>query len=206
MNYLEKIVQIGLSMPTSIDGGIDNWINHLQKRYMDGVGSVNGGSLFGHDAVILFAELKKLKGFFESGGILNNPRRIERFVNKWLVLEIMGYISYTEDKEDVVFYIFCILLKEYFPDTYDVVKTERDSGYLDTLITWSKDHSKTPKQIERDILEVNTKILNKELADQYIHNDDFYRFLNNFSAPRPSQVAVFAKKILEIKEKLDLVD
>ncbi|RKY33650.1 MAG: hypothetical protein DRP78_07290, partial [Candidatus Omnitrophota bacterium] len=121
VHYLEKIVQIGLSMPKLGDGHKTEWRQFFQKRYMKAINSEHA-SLFGHDSISVFKELEKIKGIYTEDGLLNNARRIERFINKWLVLCAMKRIGHTEDVGNVCLYVFGILLKEYFPVAYNEIK------------------------------------------------------------------------------------
>jgi len=199
-HYLEKIIQVGLSMPKIEQP--DKWMEHFQKRLRL---SVQGKtSLFGFDSKLILDEMVKLSGFLCNGGILDNPRRVEKLVNKYLVLLAMDKINYQEKQEDVSYYIFCILLKEYFSGAYNALKTEQDIGYLDHLIMATRQY-KTPEQERLESQKPGANVLNKKLLEEY-GNLDFYYFLKSFTISLPSEGSVFAKKILEIKEKLDLVD
>ena len=133
---------------------------------------------------------------------MDNPRRIERFVNKYLVLHAMGKISHTEKKEGIICFIFSLLLKDYFPIVYEALKKDKDEKYLVSLISWSRNPSKTQEAVKTEAQAPGHNILNDELFQQYIQNNDFYKFLKTFSAPLPGDTL----GILNIKKVLDLVD
>lgn len=196
-HYLEKIVHIGLSMPRIDSPG--RWVSHLQRKLND-----EKVFLFGFDMKFVLQELEKIPRLLCKGGVLDNPRRIERLINKYIVLKQMGKITNEEKKENISAYIFSIFLKEYFPKAYDSIQIHRDEKYLLTLITWSRDFHSTPEQQKHKAFEKepNFKILNQGLFEEYIGNPDFYRFLKDFTLPLPGD----SIGLLEIKKRLDLID
>lgn len=195
-HYLEKIVQVGLSMPR-IDTP-ERWIDHFQKTIKQ-----EESSLFGVDIPLVLEELKKIPELLCNGGVLDNPRRVERFIHKYFVLKKMGKINGEEKKENISVYIFSVILKEYFSRAYHAIQTQRDEKYLVTLITWSREAQSTPELMVKEVARPQFKIQNQDLYEEYTKNPSFYRFLKGFRIPLPEEGSL---GIFDIKKKLDLVD
>ena len=198
-HYLEKIVQVGLAMP-QIES-LEAWLGHFQHRIsLDRHGN---SSLFGFDKKLVLHELNKISGVLCKGGLLGNPRRIERFVNNYFLLLAMGGVSHAEKVENISSFIFAFLLKERFPDVYLAIKDERDERFLlGTLFGWARDPGNVPERVLKDSQREGAyKIPNIDLFRAYTGDKGFHKFLQMFTLPLPGD----SIGLLEIKKKLDLI-
>lgn len=137
VHYLEKIVQVAFCMPKLTEKGELKWFEHFIIRYCQAKMSKDT-CIFGHTNDLVLTELDKLKELFSPGGLLNNPRRIQRFVNKCLVLEAMDIVKSSSSPSVLPMYFFCILLKEHFPKVFYGLEAEKDYSYLLQLISRSQ--------------------------------------------------------------------
>ncbi|MDD2751900.1 MAG: P-loop NTPase fold protein [Candidatus Omnitrophica bacterium] len=183
-HYLEKIVQIALKMPLpqkreNHDSSCGRY--HLLKRFEWGK-NYNSVSKPGDPRAILFEKLASIDNVF-GGHLLGNPRRVERVVNKLIMLEVMGLFQVEKNPEDAPVLIFLLLLHEYFPKVYNALREDKDFSYLHAALQWSVDKVSNPfrKKKDRERFEPNTYIPNEVILDTYCDDDGFFNFLRGFS-------------------------
>jgi nucleoside-triphosphatase THEP1 len=201
VDYLEKIVQIPLKMPISADGRY-----HFMKRFewakkYDGEKAL---SQKGDSRDQIFQKLATINDLF-SGDLLGNPRRMERIVNKFIVLEASCLFFPEKSPDDISIFLFLMLLGEYFPRVYRALKEERDIRFLVEMIGWSKAPDGTPQSISRKFDRDGVNVLNKYLLNEYISDDKLYGFLRSTSIAVPFDDQTVIPKILSIKKTSDLV-
>ena len=182
-HYLEKIVQVPLKMPfpqqnSKGDGSAGRY--HFMKRYEWGrmykTDSASGDS---RDKV--FKELASVDSIF-NGDILGNPRRIERIVNKLMLLESSKFFEAEKNPADISGLIFLLLLAEYFPNVYEALKEETDINYLFSVLAWTQEKSGLPinKRKERDQTDSRITVPNEVVFNTYCDNSKFFLFMRGF--------------------------
>ncbi|OGF45171.1 MAG: hypothetical protein A2231_10125 [Candidatus Firestonebacteria bacterium RIFOXYA2_FULL_40_8] len=205
-HYLEKIVQVSLSMPGAVkrpDQDASWTMYHLMKRYMTGQGyQVESRS---GDPMDQIHELLKKMSYIFSSDYLANPRRIERIVNKIIVLEKMQLVSLEKSIKDVPVLVFLLLLKEHFPEVYDNISFEESYYDLYRSLRKAKLHfnaNKIDKERDKALEDENT-IFNIVLSRYYYENDKYYEFLCLFMGlfEDPN----FIIKLMQYKKHLELV-
>ncbi|MCK5450457.1 MAG: hypothetical protein KAI70_01680 [Candidatus Omnitrophica bacterium] len=179
-NYLEKIIQIGLNMPTPAidDSGKSKGIYHFMKRYEKAKG-YDKSSEAGDSRDRIHKQLSKTLNMLFSQGFLNNPRRIERYVNRFIVLEKMNILNIEEKPDNVAFVIMMLVFKEQFPDAYNSVVSEKDIKTLNALINFSVTTDNTPSKFKGQP-QHGLRIYNELLFELYKNDHSFYAFLGLF--------------------------
>jgi hypothetical protein len=204
MHYLEKIVHIGLKMPLprkrenhNSSYGTYNFL----KRYEWGK-KYEAVSKSGDSRDKLFEKLVGIDSVF-GGGLLGNPRRAERIVNKLMMLEAMGLFQAEKTPDDVSMLIFLLLLYEYFPKIFDSLKDDTDFKYLLAILQMCKQKETTPfkKRKERERLEPNTHIPNESIFNAYCDDEKFFQFIKGFADL--VNINDLPKRLIQIKNNLN---
>lgn len=205
--YLEKIVQVGLSMPKTLGIKTNSWLDFFYKRYAVATHSKTN-FLFGLPFQKVNSELVKIQSLFSEHGLLNNARRIERLVNKWLVLEELQKVSIDDAINKINLYLFGILLKEHFYSIYSSIQTEKDINQLFSVLrnsTRSADNPLNKKATFQREAQNGGGVLNPNIMNSYMTDYDFYEYLRIFGALW-SNLQGFTKDFQELMLVLDLVD
>jgi len=200
-DYLEKIVQIPLKMPAPTEGRY-----HFMKRFewaknCDGEKNLSRG---GDPRDQIFQQLAAIDDVF-GGDLLGNPRRVERIINKMIVLETSCLFFAEETPGDILILLFLMLLGEYFPKVYRALRDAKDVRFLINMVNWSKAPDGAPQAISRSFNRDGAKIQNKDLLDEYTSNGKFYGFLRSFSITVSSDDQEFGARLLFMKKIVDLV-
>lgn len=205
-HYLEKIVQLPLQMPvpTMTKNSNSSSIYHFMKRYEWARGHQKNSSQGDKRDKIYKLLTENVSGLFKLP-FLNNPRRIERMVHRFVALELMGNFSIEENFENVHIALFLLILKEHFPVVYNSFKTEDD--FLDLLnkISWSSMEQEKPHIVKQkyDKQHSSVSIPNMILFRYYIENNDFYDFLKASIKLKEPKSPV--KKMFKIYTDLQLI-
>jgi len=209
-HYLEKIVQIALNMPIPQKRQNVNSsyaLYFFMKRYEKAKGldpkkdkSTKGDS---RDAVYKSLE-NTAKEVFDSGYLIN-PRRIERIVNKFVILKMMTSFDMENQPQKVPFVLFLILLGEFHSTVYKSLKDEVHYKNLQEIIQISQEESTSPEHFRQnrknDYKNFNFK--NYIIVDEYCDNQDFYELLKGFKSL--GNFPDFANNIQRINDLLPLV-
>ncbi len=205
-HYLEKIVQINLNMPlpNKREQHKSSWgLYHLMKRYewakMHDTNSKEGDS---RDQA--FKQLISIDEVFQEG-LLSNPRRVERFINKLMVLESAGVFQVEENPQDLPTVIFLLLLGEYVPDVYNALRNEEDVRYLGSLLTMSVQEGTTPSKMRKQRNEPNSGLVvkNESMFNAYCEDRRFFDLLRTFTTL--ANTNEWNKRLKQLKDHLRLV-
>lgn len=178
--YLEKIVQIPLKMPSS-EREDEGTLCYFLKRYKKAKGiETNSKSRDGRDQI--YTALKEAVQEVFVSGYLVNPRRAEHVVNKFITLEKLATFRIEHTPQDVPLALFLILLAEFHQTVYDTLRTKMDYEYLQTIIQVAQQKETTPIKFrkDRDNGYQNYKVSNFKIADEYCDNEGFYELLKGF--------------------------
>lgn len=186
-HYLEKIVQIGLNMPSSIKSSDQslNWTYHFMKRYEIAKGYIQPSQK--DDPRDKMHKVFEKMSYVFSSEYLSNPRRIERVVNKIIVLEKMGSVSAEKMINDIPILIFLILLKEHFYEVYNNLFYDEDYNDLYKSLRKAKTHFNQNKTLRKNDENRNDNIVDKNINNpilsKYYHNiedNSYFKFLCHF--------------------------
>ncbi len=185
IQYLEKIVQFGLSMPKPYlrqKEGVLSWgAYHFMRRYDEAKGHEQElKSLDGRDK--FHTELTSTVSQLFTQGILSNPRRAERMIFKLVLLEKMEGITLEENRENSAWYLLIWVLKEYFFEVFESLKTVNDYGDLWIFIESSESVEHTPEILKKnmDMTKRRIKFKNQIIYQYYVSNSLFYELLQIF--------------------------
>ncbi len=202
-HYLEKIIQISLKMPLPSDGR-----THFMKRYQIGKDSgTSPKSEFGDVRREIFDKLADVDALF-GGDLLGNPRRVERIINKLMILDKMCLFRAEENNppDAVIFVVFLLLLGEYFEKVYASLKTDSDYETLLEYIVKSYDPNTTPSKMSKDREKQSPSydIKNWAISDAYCNEDKkFYNFLKQFKNLGPDNN--FPRRLKQIAKSLNYI-
>ena len=177
-HYLEKIVQIALKMPfaqqnSKGDGSAGRY--HFMKRYEWGR-MYEKDSSAGDARDKIYKELANVDAIF-NGDLLGNPRRIERIVNKLMLLGALGFFDAEKSSDDISALIFLLLLAEYFPKVYGFLEQDEDFKHLLEYLQASDQKSTEPWRIKKE----RESRPHTVVVDEYCDNSRFYPFLKLFT-------------------------
>ncbi|MBF0387994.1 MAG: hypothetical protein HQL20_09110 [Candidatus Omnitrophica bacterium] len=205
-HYLEKIVQVPLKMPLpqqNSKGSGSAGRYHFMKRYEWGKLYKNDSSA-GDTRDAVYKELAGVDSIFE-GDLLGNPRRIERIVNKLILLETACLFDAEKNPADVSVLVFLLLLAEYFPTVYASLKDETDFNFL-------RDHLQMTNQIQtspfnqrktRDAMQPQATIRNEIIFNAYCDDKKFFPFLKGFV--KLAEVAELQNRLRQVKNYLNYI-
>ena len=144
-----------------------------------------------------------VKKLFEKG-LLNNPRRVERIINKLVLLEQMK--SMTLDNTNISLVLLMLILKEHFPDIFNLLDEEPDYHDLCYYIDMSKGRGNSPHKLKS---RENRAMRNNAMDQIYINNYAFYETLQFFYGTKghifPGNEQKFVNQMMGIKENLDIL-
>jgi len=204
-DYLEKIVQIPLKMPTPQNSSTEEDAGryHFMKRYEFGK-KYEKLSSTGDVRDQIFKELANVNDIF-NGDLFGNPRRIERVVNKLILLESSRIFDAEKKPADVSILIFSILLAEYFPVVYESLRDNFDFKYLRDQINASVQGSTSPyhRRQEREHRSLNSSVPNEIIFDAYCDNEKFFLFLKGFS--QLAKIGDLEDRLKEAKNYLNYI-
>jgi Cdc6-like AAA superfamily ATPase len=205
-HYLEKIVQVPLKMPSSQqnskgEGSAGRY--HFMKRY-DWGKMYEKVSSAGDSRDKVYKELASIDNIF-GGDLLGNPRRIERIINKLMLLEATRLFDAEKNPTDVSTLIFLFLLAEYFPPIYDSLNNDSDFDYLKGYLQKSIQVHTSPfnKRKEREKMEPNSTIPNEVIFNAYCDDRKFFSFLKSFA--KLSEVNDLPNRLKQIKSYLNYI-
>lgn len=184
VRYLEKIIQTGLKMPLPQRGGQQDpgqALYSFMKRYERGK-RYKAKSQQGDSRDQIFKSLGTVDGVFREH-MLGNPRRIERFVNKLMLLEVMGLFDAGGAPEDVPVITFLLLINEYFPDVFDALREDADFKSLETFLSMSLQKDTPPSAVRREKDKPENRALygNEVFLNAYCNeNNLFFLLLKSF--------------------------
>lgn len=206
-HYLEKIVHIALKMPLPLkreNHNSNHGTYHFLKRYEWGK-KYESVSKSGDSRHNLFEKMVTIDNVF-GDGLLGNPRRAERIVNKLMMLESMGLFQAEKNPDGVSVLIFLLLLCEYFPKVYESSKDSADFKYLQTALNMSMQKETTPSLVRRehDKNPPNLAGSSKIIHDSYCYEDErFFNFLRQFSSL--TRLNDVASKLKQTKNYLNYI-
>jgi len=176
---------------------------HLMKRYDWGKGYEKASSA-GDSRDNVYKELARIDNIFD-GDLLGNPRRIERIVNKLMLLEATRLFDAENKPTDVPVLIFLLLLAEYFPAVYDSLKSDNDFNFLRDYLQMSNQFQTMPfnKRKEREAMKPNSTILHEVLYNAYCDDKKFYPFLKGFA--KLIDVTDLPSRLKQIKSYLNYI-
>jgi len=209
--YLEKIVQVGLNMPLpDLDqSGSSHAIYHFLKRYERATGYKENSSA-GDSRDKIYKELTGVLNLLFSEGFLNNPRRIEKYVNKFVILERMNLLDMEKVPTNIPFVIMIMVLKEQFPISYQSINDHRDLETLDLLLNFSVSTENSPARL-KTAGRAGRYTYNELLMEEYQNSHEFYKFLKLFhqvvtNKGKSSDQKEFIKKYLEVRRLVSIID
>ncbi|MFA6217791.1 MAG: P-loop NTPase fold protein [Candidatus Omnitrophota bacterium] len=205
-HYLEKIVQVALKMPVPQqnnkgEGSAGRY--HFMKRYEWGK-MYEKDSHAGDSRDKVYKELAKVENIFDDD-LLGNPRRMERIVNKLMLLEAARLFDVEKNPADVPALLFLLLLAEYFPVVYASLKNDSDFRCLRDFLQMSIQVQTSPfnKRKERESMPPQSKILNEGIFNAYCDDRKFFPFLKGFS--NLAEVSDLQNRLQQIKSYLNCI-
>ena len=208
-HYLEKIIQIALRMPAPHQSSKQNTRDgayHFMKRYEYAKG-YSVLSAQGDKRDKIHEAVKNTIGKLFQTGLLSNPRRIERIVNKLILLEKIESIKV--DSNNVCLIVLMLALNEYFTNIFHSLEEEKDYSELVQYITMSIQKSTTPSKVKK--VSSDRVIHNYVIHNAYCNTEDesFYKLLQLFSSLENSNMRdkaeEFLSQIRKIKDFLELI-
>lgn len=210
INYLEKIIQIGLKMPTPKEGDKNDACYHFMKRYDKALGyTENSKQGDGRDS--LYNAIKGQVQELFTRGLLNNPRRIERVINKLLILNKLKGFDVEKKNEDASMAILLLVLLDYFPKVYDSLGREEDFETFTTFVDFSILRDCSPQTFRDYPRKLEGKYFsNHVILDTYKSCNEEYRILLNAfqrykALTSKGDQKQFQNKLIEMKNLVDLV-
>lgn len=211
INYLEKIIQIGIKMPAPTGGDKNDACYHFMKRYEKALGYTED-SKQGDSRDNIYKVIKDQVQELFTRGLLNNPRRIERVINKLLILNKLKGFDIEKKNEDASMTILLLILLDYFPKVYESLIRDEDFEALATFVDFSALVDSSPHKF-RDYpnkLE-GMHIKNYTILAAYkASNEEFYNLLKVFQRYKArffkgDKQKRFQDKLAEMKNLVDLV-
>lgn len=210
INYLEKIIQVGLKMPKPKEAEKNDPCYHFLKRYEKAVGytdqSKQGDSRDG-----LYKAIKGQVQALFTRGLLNNPRRMERVINKLLILNMLKGFDVEKKTEEASMAILLLVLLEYFPKVYESLLQDQDFQAFATFVDFTGAVDNSPYKFKNYPHKFEgMHVQNPTILEAYKNNDEFYGYLSVFQKYKATFFAgekqkQFQDTVSEMKNLVDLI-
>lgn len=204
-DYLEKIVQLSLKMPTPAMVDAKDGLYHFMKRYemskakyYDANGKLKR-SKQGDDRDNIHKAMEIVKEIFNEG-IIAIPRRIEQIVNNFVLLENIGAMKFRNDNAVPV--LLMLIVKIYLKEVFVLLKDQESWNDFLNLIGMSMQDNTIPSKVDTF---KNYHLKSHSLYYLYKNNDDFWRILKIFWKCKNRSPNDFTEQIQKAKEMVEII-